>query len=292
MIEILDEYKNLIINFEPEIKIIDIEDDWTDKIESKRILSSYNGCNTPEDYKYALSDYERIFLQQLDLNKSVPSFFAQELKQTCSIIMTYLYAEIQEYHSNFGHQKMSKNFLNEFDINSIDAFLKEAYESVQRTNEYVFDFLSHSATRNTIDVSKIEFPEPIQQAGASFSVINLERDLKILLDNGISICDVVECQNLSKYLLIGEFKENSNLIIKIDNRQFKLIYDQIKVKYVNITNQKRLENNRFLLKKNLDPFKSSDLSSAIYNENSKNHEKAIKPLNHDLIIQIFKNTHS
>ena len=59
MLEKIEQYKDLIINFNPEI-FTKVEDDWG--TESKlTLLSSYNGFATPEDYRFALGALERSF---------------------------------------------------------------------------------------------------------------------------------------------------------------------------------------------------------------------------------------
>lgn len=119
----------------------------------------------------------------------------------------------------------------------------------------------------------------------------LQQIIEELCSNHVYICDLIKAPKLAAYL-VGDYEPNKEvkekLQIKVDNRQFKLLYDFVKKKFHPIISQKKIETDEFLLAyNNSEPLKSSSLSEAIYKEGHTDHDKATPPRDHEVFIKVF-----
>ena len=144
MLEKIEHYKNLIINFNPEI-VTEVNDDWG-KETKLTLLSSYNGFATPEDYRFALGDLERLFYSLFNYEGADKVQILKILKHSCQEIRTYLYSEKNEGYLSCRHAKMPVDFYGKIEGNRfyIDSFIEQAVKSIDTILVFVQDQLEIS----------------------------------------------------------------------------------------------------------------------------------------------------
>jgi hypothetical protein len=147
-------------------------------------------------------------------------------------------------------------------------------------------------------LSIIEYTKETDITHVSKSVENvasrksiLQQIIEELYSKDVCICDMNKTSKLAAYL-VGEYEPirdtKEKLQIKVDNRQFKLLYDKVKKKFHPIIAQSKIESDEFLLTYlNSQPFKSSTLSDALYKNGHDNPDKATPPKNYEVFIELF-----
>lgn len=193
MKELIEQYKNLIISFNPTIITVEITDDWEDQISSKTMLSNFNGFHTAEEYKFGLSKFEREFISI----HNNPEFHETlvYLKNTCNYILTYLHFDNNEYNPNYYHSEMPKGFYDSIEENpySIDSFIEQSYKSVQRTLLFVEDTLTYNPLTKVKSIKKEQTIEKTKygflESQTKFNQPKTDKIYKVLSELELIKCD-------------------------------------------------------------------------------------------------------
>jgi hypothetical protein len=194
MKELIEQYKNLIIEFNPSITKIEVDDEWSYKKEIKTRLSKFNGFSSAEEYKFGLSKFEREFISVQNKNHEFHDTLLY-LKNTCNYILTYLHFDNNEYNPNYYHSEMPKGFHDSIEDNKydIDSFIEQSYKSVQRILDFIEDTLRYSPTTKTKSTKKVQNNEVAKigflESQTKFNQPKIDKIYKVLSELELIKCD-------------------------------------------------------------------------------------------------------
>lgn len=142
MNEFLEEYKNIIINYDAPIVTFPETDEWTGSVTEHKRYSTFNGFSSPEKYNFKLKSIEREFLLLRNNHDEKTLLNLKKIKDECHYILTFLDCSKNEYDTDYYHAN-DKDESDE-DVENpyyIQLYLKCCYESVQRVLVFVNDEL-------------------------------------------------------------------------------------------------------------------------------------------------------